>query len=661
MDPDPSAPFGLLAIAPAQQYCANYLCNNIGRAPCPVCYLVVYCSNTCQSLDGGSHATKCHQTVLTKAEFEAKGRLPIWAPPNLYPELVKKHLSGAPQYYPQIGPKKSGRVRLEDKPINRFPMFGRYPAIDVLKLANNEGIERKEPLDILFVEPDDLRDVIKTIVDLPDAASCPINVYITDDNPTRTARNFLLILMAACSTDAGITAECAVHFWYNHFFPAWCPSALHYLVGDMVATCVPKNQEEVELMANTDYTRQFLPDAASVEVTMNTQVWEAELGESGNLDHDEMDKLRLPKGWRTSRRQYQLLTQLAPFNSHPENWPRVPNPGLIYDKFWPTETDVDPLRGWDLATIDQYNTVMIGAAYDIYGKMFYYVRDLFKQFILKVRAINITFSIMPFAGCKLPYEIDQTFDRIETGVLADPNLVGPSALLDNLSHMLKPETANPHAALITLFPEVFDRIQSVFPCPTCDPNRAQRIARAINLKPEEIRVLDTHLPERKDPVNWIFTATGWQRRDARWLLRDPADAWELYEEIFDLKAIGEKSKLVMRDTNTIVDQWVLRPKHAHQFDLWGMLTVQARMDFEYAMATGQFGGYRYVEWRVLKAWEQRPLVVEMKKAQKGERELPKHDPSHENLSEKDREKLKKAGERLETWMGEDNCRNWTPF
>lgn len=88
---------------------------------------------------------------------------------------------------------------------------------------------------------------------------------------------------------------------------------------------------------------------------------------------------------------------------------------LFYGNFWPLKRDVDPLRGWELAEINKNNEVR-DASHDIYGKMFYYVRDLFKRFILKLRTVNVTFHVLPYSGERIKGKVRRKFDRIEVSL-----------------------------------------------------------------------------------------------------------------------------------------------------------------------------------------------------------------------------------------------------
>ncbi|KAI1425161.1 hypothetical protein F5Y12DRAFT_784924 [Xylaria sp. FL1777] len=640
-------------VTATRQYCANsVICSDLGTSVCTGCHLVMYCSTACQEMNWSVHKTVCRDEIAT-ATFEREHRLPIWAPQTLYADLVKKYRAVKPQDVPQIGPKNRCEFLEDDLRCGQIELFGSYPAIDVLRLNENEGVERKDPVNILFVEPADLRDVIKTIVDLPDNVSAPISIVVTDGTTAKTTRNLILLLMALSSEDPDVTAECAVSFWYGPFIPKWCRPAIRELVGPFINEYFPVEQEENNEF-DTRITRYWSFGPASLEVKQ---------GKCANLDHYEKTVMSFPPAWQASKRRYMPSTQVTPFENHHSlaNWPLDYNPSLFYGDFWPLKRDADPLRGWDLATVNENNGTN-GANNDIYGKLFYYVRDLFKAFIIKLRTVNVTFHVLPYSGCDLTEQTSLEFDRIQVDALADEDLVGVRTVVNTLSPLLKSPSVNPHATMITLHPAVFDKIRNAFPCPECDPNRAERVKKAVDLTTEEKSLLDAYLPlQDPDRVNWIFTAIGWQRRDAKGLFRDPTAAWELYKDIYDFEDVAEQAKVTMRTQHKVVDEWILRLKHADRLDEDGRPEPKARWDFDAVFATGQTTGYRYVEWCKMTPDEEGKLAEKLESAKHNNQEPKRHEVYHEYLSKAALAKLQKKGSRLERWMEKDNCANWTPY
>ncbi|KAI1309786.1 hypothetical protein F5Y03DRAFT_382905 [Xylaria venustula] len=636
-----------------RQNCANVVvCKKLGNLVCAGCHLVTYCSSDCQKMNWSVHKTTCLEKSTT-ATFETEHRLPIWAPRTLYTDLLKKCRRVKPQVLPRIGPPNRREFVGGDYESGQFELFGSYPAIDVLRLEANEGTEWKDSINVLFVQPTDLRDVIKTIVDLPDKTSASINVTITDETTTKTARNLILLLLALSSDDPDVTAECAVPFWYSPFIPKWCLSAIRELTDPFIDEDDQGHQE-------TDGEHEGL---ITKHWSFGQALLEAKQGECANLDDYERTVMDFPPEWQAAKRRYMPSTQVTPFENHhsADNWPLDYNPSLFYGNFWPLRRDADPLRGWDLATINENNGTD-GADNDIYGKMFYYVRDMFKRFILKLRTVNVTFRVLPYSGIDLTEETKLEFDRIETAALADEDLVGVRTVVNTLSPLLKPPSTNPHATMITLHPAIFDKIQDAFPCRECDPKRAERVKKAVDLTATERSLLDAYLPlQDPDPINWLFTATGWKRRDARWLFRDPSAAWELYKDIYDFEDVADSAKVVMKTTHKVVEEWILRLKHANSLDEHGRPAPEARWDFNAVLATRQTAGYRYVEWRKLTAEEGVKLEGKFKSAKRNKQEPKRHEVYHEYLSNADLAKLEKKGSRLERWMGKENCANWTPY
>ncbi|KAI0474740.1 hypothetical protein F4859DRAFT_504565 [Xylaria cf. heliscus] len=619
-----------------EQKCSNMaVCDKSGTFACPGCHVTMYCSRTCQEMTWDHHKASC-PVASHRATFEREKRLPIWAPQTLYADLVKKYGNVEAETAPPIGPPNRPDVLQEDPRNIQLELFGSYPAIDVLRLADNEGVNRNDPIDILFLEPTDLRDVIMTIVNLPEQTSAPLNIFITDLATARTSRHLMLLLMALSSQNPDITAECAVPFWYAPFIPQWCLPAIEELVGPFIRDYDLENQYEAEEL-ETGIMRHWSFGRASLEAVVT--------------DH------------RAVKSRHTSSTQVTPFDNHygPGSWPPDYNPSLFHENHWPLKRDADPLRGWELAEINQNNGTG-DAFHDIYGKMFYYVRDLFKRFILKLRTIDVTFHVLPYSPQDVTEKISTKFDRIQTGALADEDRVGIRVVIDTLSPMLKAYVVNPHATMITLHPGIFDKIRNAFPCPECDPDRAERIKQAVDLTAEERALLDAYMPLRDDhPVNWTLTASGWQRRDARWLFRDPEAAWELYKDIYDFQDVADGAKVTMRATHKVVDEWALRLKHADSFDEDGRPTQEAKWDFHTLFAKQQTTGYRYVEWRKLGANEKRNLAHRLQAEAWAGREPKRHEKYHEFLSDEGLAELEENGSQLETWMGKDNCENWTPY
>ncbi|KAI8624005.1 hypothetical protein F5Y19DRAFT_491805 [Xylariaceae sp. FL1651] len=649
--------------------CANQAsCNSRGSFVCASCRLVLYCSKTCQKAHWPQHKRSC-KVLFTTATFETEYRLPSWAPHKLYADLVEKHVGTNSYSVPSVGPPgyKFNPSDVSHGDVSHTLPYGNFPAIDILRLDANEGAYTKKPVDVLFAQSRDLRNAIKTIVDLPENFSAPLRFVISHEDRLYTLRNIILLLMALSSNDPDATAECAVHFWYSPYLPQWCIPAMKDWIGTLVSDGAARGLAGTSLLEN-----HWSFGSASLKAKLVRDDWKfikniihtsgysdsrfaggiaLSRGKNGYLDYAQRSMLSFPLAWRSGKIRYNATGRVAPFGhdfTGTANLPMRENPTFLY---FPLS---DPLQGWDVAEVNKNKD--IGAAVDdIYGKLFYYVRDLFKKFIVRLRTLTISFEIFPYSSRELPKKLGGRFDRIETSDLAGIAKLGVYRVLRIFSPLLKPPSVNPHASILTLHRNVFTTVRDAWPCPLCDIDLPERIKRAVELTAGEKALLDMYLPLKDThPVNWIFTSVGWQRRDAKWLFRDPEPAWELYKEIYDFESAAKAAKVTLKP-NSIVSEWPFRSKLVVQLDDNGRPTPTAQMEFEIALAAGHTSGDRYVEWRKL-------TTLEKKKTAKSNHMSTRNHEEHE-LS-LDGNQLMEMWE----WVLESDhcsrmttCKDWTPY
>lgn len=82
----------------------------------------------------------------------------------------------------------------------------------------------------------------------------------------------------------------------------------------------------------------------------------------------------------------------------------------------------DPIEGWP---IDEVLKNELSPKNDIYGKLFYYIRDILEKFIIRLKSLKIDIEVHCCEAEKLaPRLTGQQFDRID---VRDPPLVSQSA------------------------------------------------------------------------------------------------------------------------------------------------------------------------------------------------------------------------------------------
>lgn len=119
----------------------------------------------------------------------------------------------------------------------------------------------------------DLRNVVKTIADLPAAATQRINVTINDREFAVVARNVILLLFALSAPEGNPfdTAEALIHLWYSAFIPAKTFSALQDTVKHLIADVCDKIETK-DPAASLEKTWEF-PSGRSLRLVLTQDQW----------------------------------------------------------------------------------------------------------------------------------------------------------------------------------------------------------------------------------------------------------------------------------------------------------------------------------------------------------------------------------------------------
>jgi hypothetical protein len=98
--------------------------------------------------------------------------------------------------------------------------WGNVPALDLLKAKDYEGEEAtmKQDFALLFAASGDLRNVIKTIVGLPEDYEGNCFVVVNDLNSAIVARNAILLL-TALHFEPEVAAPIMLHLWHSAMLP----------------------------------------------------------------------------------------------------------------------------------------------------------------------------------------------------------------------------------------------------------------------------------------------------------------------------------------------------------------------------------------------------------------------------------------------------------
>ncbi|KAK2803070.1 hypothetical protein FQN50_007151 [Emmonsiellopsis sp. PD_5] len=428
--------------------CANWsptdtgvACSDQGTKACSRCSLVLYCGKECQTAHWPVHKSDCNSNIR-KSTWR-----PAWESENRRTTFVA-HLDTDVMI---DGTFYGGRQNL----------FSRFPAVDLLRLKDNEGQNTTRDLSILLAATGDLRNLVETIVNLPDSYNGRISFDINDQNGTVVTRN-LIILLAAFNLPPEVASTVMLHLWYSAFLPEW------------VMTCI---KDEVlpslqQFNGNSgdgwSYKNATLRADASVKIKKS--VLSQFSGNSGipfaeastlrkavtlppsRQDYTDRTLFHLSPSWRLPLLKFRRDGVLLPFGASRETF-QIPNP-----KSWPMAEHADPLAGWELNEVLQSGH---RARDDIYGHLYPHVRQKFRNFCERISRLKLSICLFKtelegfLDPNQAPKDNVRSYDRIEIGSLADSipfgaaeHTIGPMNTLGYFVRVLKPITENPHAAIL---------------------------------------------------------------------------------------------------------------------------------------------------------------------------------------------------------------------
>ncbi|RSL68411.1 hypothetical protein CEP54_002902 [Fusarium duplospermum] len=221
----------------------------------------------------------------------------------------------------------------------------------------------------------------------------------------------------------------------------------------------------------------------------------------------------------------------------------TPNPTLFNAPHWPYTGDFQPIYGWDLGEVTKVSSGI--ASLDHFGKLFYYLQELFVKFCRDLRSRSIFFRLYHQDIQCLAGNLEaRFFARIELSNLSEqPHMI--SRLLSRcLIPLLQGRTTNICATLIMLFTRA---VWAEMNIRRGIPAMEQCAPTMMPLIPHVVMP-----PDNQDPkVFKILEAMG-LITDLDYLFDKYMDANQGHHMNSDIMAVKEK--------HTIVKKWPWRPK-----------------------------------------------------------------------------------------------------
>ncbi|KAI0884685.1 uncharacterized protein GGS22DRAFT_188894 [Annulohypoxylon maeteangense] len=566
--------------------CANWkdggkICPSEGKFACNACKLVAYCGRDCQREHWTEHKKQC------KSSLRNENWTPAWDLEQRTPQWASERAA-----FNMHNPFGEGKH-----------LWGNTPAMDVLRLHDNEGQGHDKHLSILFAASGDLRNVIKTVQNYD--GDLHITMAINDKDSDIMIRNAILLLLVLASLDEesekidieGL-AEAMMHVWYSAMLTKDTLSLLQSKVKPLISKVCQKISSKTSGL----YLGQLwhFKSKCSLRLTLREKDWIRALTfleVPKDLTAEKAREMRhaivlaperkdYRERWyfkdaspsmRIAKQRFREDGLLLPFG-----YPRVgfdyPNPTIFQAAHnWPLDDQANPLGSWPIGEV---RSTPCQASEDVYGRLYFYLRNVLSAFIRKVAAGKIYFELTDNDAKELRNLRHEKYDRIEASNISDMCWLGTPETLGSLAPLLKPPQVNPHATLITVY------LNAVMEMSKMDEVKGNQMT-------DYVEDVQPYLKERVQIPRLLRNPQGaevirlW---DARALVMDATEYFRKYMEKLDFPQIAQWLGVAMKEENTIGDPWPTALKLAAG-------EPGAVEEFGAVLASTYTGVERYVEWK----------------------------------------------------------------
>ncbi|KAG9234297.1 hypothetical protein BJ875DRAFT_424247 [Amylocarpus encephaloides] len=414
-----------------------------------------YCNKYCEIAHWNVHRWPCNSEVR-KEEWEPSAwverRKPTWE----CKEELSRDIKDMRDYWSSI------------------------PAVDVLKLLNNEGltgVQVQDDLRVLLCGDQDLNTAIKTVVDLPVSFAGNLEIVLNDESLDTTARNAIILLSPVFwPTNA---PSMMLHIWYSCLIPQQMFTELQHILPEIesiITMLEARNQPEHEIYVHEwtcncsngyvinislrinkwKYVALFLRGNEDLTSKEAIQIRRLHINGTFRKDYQERDLWNKNPSWRLSRMRFNEDGILMPFAASCEAFD-TPNPTLWSQGYkWPLYWNADPLHEWNFGEVmEKYPT-----SNDLHGNLHYFLVDLLTRFCpplhAEINARERRFTVTRGHCYELPLLHKAEDSSLKSTTKYDRIYVSCAFHeFTTFSRLLKSKSQNPHATLLTYHKEAF--------------------------------------------------------------------------------------------------------------------------------------------------------------------------------------------------------------
>ncbi|KAL4906956.1 hypothetical protein BDW74DRAFT_176553 [Aspergillus multicolor] len=272
---------------------------------------------------------------------------------------------------------------------------------------------------------------------------------------------------------------------------------------------------------------------------------------------------------------------LLPFEYSRDGF-RFPNPTIFQGhNTWSLSPFADPLCSWSSEEVAGMHMGPVTA--DLHGRLLFYLREIVRAFVVRLRHSKTSFQIHQLGIGKLTVQLSlnnpKSFARIEAANLIESGCDSVNETLVTMTDLLQPPTENPHTTLVTVF--IMDSIK----------NSLIVADNLQNFGPQSDAIrhaAQTYLPFIRVPTS-NYDPDICRRVVAMRVIATWDHVWDRFVKKKQLSETGAFLNAKMKDQHTIVEKWPyqlkLRPGQPG-----------ANEEFDRRLSDGIPSKLRYVEW-----------------------------------------------------------------
>ncbi|KAA1477213.1 hypothetical protein DENSPDRAFT_875126 [Dentipellis sp. KUC8613] len=395
----------------------------------------------CQLRHWDAHKQDCKDPVRSDS----------WAPSWV---AENRDFSFAGKYDERIGDRWQ---RLSDSEFSdgQF-LWGNVPAMNIVNLPNNED-DSTIDLSLAFAASGDIRNVVKTVNELPTDYSGHLTILLNDLDPYIAVRNLAILLVLGQVPDEKRAVDVALHLWYSVYVPKQHPVT----VINTVLPAIKRYQVNgtfSEALGPTSTLSAIIPPKtmnllhALVKKQHDMQEINAEIERirfepsREDLHHRKLCKMKPSNrlAFHRSRRSGVVL----PFGARSDEF-NFPNPFLFsHDGKWLQNEAASPLDSWNLEEVVKIGSAHGAQSEDIFGCLYFFLTEQLTLFSRRLKQFRISFQLLNDDATALPTRLrsgalapvvpaDAAFDRIDVSNLLDDVWAGSSPVLQAWGPLLK--------------------------------------------------------------------------------------------------------------------------------------------------------------------------------------------------------------------------------